>query len=499
MVGEAVPLDRLAAMVQLLNRAFIANGFINSGLLVDGPPPTAPGPLQLRLVQGRLTGEDGGLLLLGWGEQGAGGLSREFVAARMPSARGVPLDVIALERDFRLLAEDPAIGSVSADLQPGEVAGEAQLAMVVRPAERFDLYLGYANNRSPSIGSERFAVGGSVRNALTAGDLFSAEGGLTAGEPDASVGYALPLSARTSVFARGGFNEAAVVDPDLLPLDISASDWNVEGGLTHRVLARPLTPHRSGTGWQSARSLTLGASLAHRVSKTYLLGRPFSFSPGAVGGRADYTALRLTADFVERGIATVFVVSLTGTQGLDGSRGDIPGLVTPDRDFRVVRGQVSYARLLGDSGTELRLRAAGQYADGILYSGERFAAGGSQTVRGYRETLVLADIGVTGSVELAQPFTLSGRSGAARDFDWGAFTVTAFLDAAVLGNREIADPVADELLSAGASLTWRPSPGVQASVTYAHALNDVLAPGRRDLQDRGFHFALTLRPLELIH
>ncbi|MEL1250960.1 ShlB/FhaC/HecB family hemolysin secretion/activation protein [Aurantiacibacter gilvus] len=495
MIGANVELDRLAAMIQLINRAFVANGYINSGLLVEGPPPTTPGTLQTRLVQGRLVGENDGIVLA-WGEEGNRGLSEAFVTARMPSARNVPLDVIAIERDFRLLAENPAIGSVSADLQPGEVAGEARLAMIVRPAEQFDFYMGYANNRSPSIGAERFALGGSIRNMMLGGDQFSFEAGLTSGEPDANFGYSLPVTARTALYARGGFNEAAVIDPELLPLDISASDWNVEGGFTHRLFARPLTPNRSGVGWQSARSLTLGASVAHRVSKTRLLGRPFSFSPGAVDGRAEYTAARLTADFVERGIETVFVVSLTATQGLDGSRGDIPGLITPDRDFRSIRGQVSYARLLTDSGTELRMRLSGQYADGILYSGERFAAGGSQAVRGYRETLVLSDSGVIGSVELAQPFSLSGRAGATRDFDWGAFTISAFIDAAMLDNREIADPVSDELLSIGAGLEWRPSPAVQASISYAHALEDAVVPGQRDMQDRGFHFAITVRPLE---
>ena len=496
LIGSEVPLDRLAAMVQLVNRAFVANGFINSGLLIEGPPPSPAGPLQLRLVQGRLVGEGGGITIA-WGDDRSGGLTGPFIAARMPSARARPLDVIALERDFRLLAEDPAIASVSADLQPGSLPGEARLVMAVRPAERFDLYAGYANSRSPSIGGERFAAGASMRNLLAAGDFVSAEIGLTSGEPDANFGYAIPfIGPGTNLFARGGFNEAAVIDPELRPLDISASDWNVEGGLTHRLFARPLTPTRSGQGWQSARSLTLGTSIAHRVSKTRLLDRPFSFSPGAVNGRADYTALRLTADFVERGISTVFVVSLTGTQGLDGSRSNVPGLITPDRDFRSLRGQVSYARLLGENGLELRLRLTGQVADGILYSGERFAAGGRQTVRGYRETLVLADTGLVGSVELAQSFTLSGRSGETSRFDWGAFTASAFVDGALLGNREIADPVADRLLSVGAGLAWRPSPALQANFTYGHALKDVIVPGQRDMQDRGFHFAITVRPLE---
>lgn len=502
LIADAVPLDRLAAMVQLVNRAFLANGYINSGLLIAGAPPSEPGPLRMRLVLGRVVRGDEGITVV-WGPDGERGLTERFVTNRMPSAREVPLDVIAIERDFRLLAEDPAVDSVSADLQPGDVPGEARLAMLVRPTERFDAYIGFANSRSPSIGGERFAAGGSIRNLLTAGDIAEAEGGITAGKPDARFGYSTPVGGpHTSLFARGGFNRAAVVDPDLRPLDISASDWNVEGGFTHRVFGRPLSPRRSGDGWQSARSLTLGASLAHRVSKTRLLGRPFSFSPGAVDGRSAYTAARITADFVERGTSTVFVLSLTGTQGIDGTRPDIPGLVTPliapDSDFRSIRGQLSYARLLTDNNLELRVRLSGQYADGILYSGERFAAGGRQTVRGYRETLVLTDMGAVGSVELAQPFSLTKGGGDGQGLDWGAFTATVFVDGGMLDNREIADPASDRLLSIGAGLTWRPSPGFQATLVYGHALKDAVAPGQRDLQDRGIHFAITLRPLKLL-
>ncbi|WP_299193694.1 ShlB/FhaC/HecB family hemolysin secretion/activation protein [uncultured Erythrobacter sp.] len=497
MVGETVPLERLVALVQLINRALVANGYINSGVLIARRPDTDQGALQLELISGGLTGQDNGVELE-WSDRGAGGLSSDFVVDRMPSTAQRPLDVIALERDFRLLAEDPAIGSISADLQPGSVAGEARLKLVVRPAERADLYAGVANSRSPAIGGERFSVGGSLRNLISAGDIMSIEAGLTSGEPDARFAYATPVFDRDlSLNLLGGFNRAAVVDPELRPLDIAARDWNVEGGMTYRLYARPLTPERDGSGWVSARSFSVGMRVGHRVSETELLGRPFSLSPGAVDGRAEYTVARVTADFVQRGISTVLAVSLTGTQGLDGSKGDIPGLVTPDRNFRTANVRASYARLLTPEGLELRLRFAGQAADGILYSGERLAAGGRQTVRGYRETLALADQGMIGSIELAQPFDLTGRGGASQGFDWGRFSIAGFVDGAWLDNREVEDPVADMLWSVGAALTWQPSPGLSATFAYAHALKDAVPPGSRDLQDRGFHFAVTLRPLQL--
>lgn len=495
MMDQPVALDRFVALVQQINRAFIANGYINSGLLLDGSPPANGGPLQLRLISGgvaAMAGQPG--VVVAWGSNGSKGLNEAYVLARMPSAQAVPLNAIHIEREFRQLAESSAISTVNANLRPGARPGEAQLQLIVDPAPRFDLYLTAANNRSPAIGGERLAIGGSVRNLLTAGDIFSAEGGLTSDRPDVLASYIVPtIDPATRILVRGGYNEAAVVDAQLQPLDIRSTDWHVEAGVERTLFERPLLPGTEPGTWQTARSVTMGLRYAHRKTRTFLLGQPFSFSPGAVDGRTEYDALRLTADWVERGVDMVFAVSLTATQGLGGTNSRIPTLLNPDGNFRAVRLQSSFVQRLRNDGWELRARVGGQWADGILYSGERFAAGGAQSVRGYRETLLLSDMGLNGSLELARSFSLTNSS--AR-FDWGRFTAAAFVEGALLGNREGADPVPDEIGSVGASLAWQPSPAITARISYGHALNDPAIAGDRNIQDRGVHFAVTFRPLE---
>ena len=134
------------------------------------------------------------------------------------------------------------------------------------------------------------------------------------------------MGTKTRFRIRGGFNNAAVIDPELQPLDITAEDWQIEGGFGYRLVERPLTPRGNGEGWQAARTIAVGISLAHRQSDTTLLGRPFSFSPGAVNGRSEYTAVRLTGDMIERGISTV-------------SGGELDGytrcLMEPDQSFPI--------------------------------------------------------------------------------------------------------------------------------------------------------------------
>jgi hemolysin activation/secretion protein len=206
----------------------------------------------------------------------------------------------------------------------------------------------------------------------------------------------------------------------------------------------------------------------------------------------------LLGDYVVRNVDQVFALSVTGTIGLAGTRSAQPAVISPDRNFLTLVAQANYARRLNEGGLELRARLTGQLAGSVLYSGERLGVGGEQSVRGYRETLLLADQGLVGSVELALPFSLSGEEGARRSFDWGAFTIAAFMDGAYVDNVEGPEPAPDLIASTGLALTWQPSEAISLRVTYGHALVEVDPTGTTDLQDRGFHFRFSVYPVRLL-
>ncbi|MDB5451888.1 MAG: ShlB/FhaC/HecB family hemolysin secretion/activation protein [Caulobacteraceae bacterium] len=494
LIGPPVPLDRLVALAQLVNLTFVRHGLVNSGVRLEGAPPSDGGVLDVRLIFGRTASADGEPVAVAFGPKGARGLTAGYVRARLPAAAVTPFNAQAVEREFRLLAQDPAIRTINADLRPGQTPGEAVLQVTVDPQARFDMYGSVANSRSPSIGGERYAVGGSIRNLGVAGALLSGEYGRTAGRDDVSLGYETPfLSPRTTLSVRGGRDAAAVVEAALRPLGIASRDWFIDGGVAVKVTDTPLAPLGGGR-IAPARTLTLGLRATHREQRTYLLGQPFSFSPGSVDGRSEYTAARLTADYVERGVRQVIALSATATLGLDGTRSDIPGVLGPEQDFKVALLQASFARRIATGGLELRARLAAQYADGPLYSGERFSAGGEHSVRGYRENLLLADNGAFGSLELAQPLNLGDQAGAS-PFHWGAFTASAFLDAAWVDTLRGPDPTPQTIASLGVGLAWAPMDALSARVTYAAALRNAPISGSRDLQDRGFQFRITARPL----
>ncbi|MFN3819032.1 ShlB/FhaC/HecB family hemolysin secretion/activation protein [Blastomonas sp.] len=492
LVATPVPLDRIAAAVQQISLAYVRNGYVNSGVLID-PATDAAGngsTLVLRLIAGRLA-EPG--VAVEWQDGHRRGLSEGYVLARMPSVRALPLNGLDIERDFRGLAADGAIATVKADLQPGTRPGEAQLTLLVDPAPRFAVQASIANSRSPAVGAWRAGAGLAVRNALMPGDRIAVDGGLTAGRPDILADYSAPfIHPAMTIDLRGGYNRAAVVDAPLRNLNIRARDWFAEGGFGLTVWQRPLTPASiDGQPEVSAQSVMVRAGVIHRETRTFLLGEPFSFSPGSVRGLAEYTALRLGADWTRRSASTVWIAQARFTQGIEGSRSDVIGIVAPSPRFRSWSGQVSHARRLGGSGFELRARLAGQYGEGALYAGERFVAGGSQSVRGYRESLLLADRGVTGSVEVARPLVLGTGATGPLGLRWGSFTPSVFADGAIARNAARAfQPVPGELASIGAALAWTPSPSLSARVIYGHALINAPVTGSRDIQDDGLSFAI---------
>ncbi|MET0361501.1 MAG: ShlB/FhaC/HecB family hemolysin secretion/activation protein [Sphingobium sp.] len=494
LMGTTTSYDRLVALVQEINRVFIANGYINSGVLIASQPVLKWGdPLKLRLVYGTV----GDRLTVQWGRRGSQGMGAAYIDDRMKAARRTPLNAAALERDFRRLAADPALAAINADLQPGNAPGEARLLLTVDPQYWSDFYLTLANSRSPSVGGLRSAAGGSLRYVLTSGDLMTGEVGVTKGVTDGQASYTAPLTPALGISLRGGINDAAVVDPLLAPLNISSRDWNVEGGLSLRVIDDPLLPTATPGKWSPNRTLTLGVLFGHRETRDKLFGQPFSFSAGSVNGFSRYNVLRFVTDFLNRNVNEVISVSLTTSLGLGGTGSDIPGVATPMRHFATILAQANYARRLNDHGLEFHARLTGQTTNSILYAAERLSVGGEASVRGYRENFTLADRGVIGTLELSQPFSLSGSAARAKSNDLGAFTLTVFADGAYVGDVGRGPPPVRKLASIGVSLAWTPHPAFFAQISYGEALTDRRSDASGELQDKGFQFRVTFRPLTL--
>jgi hemolysin activation/secretion protein len=95
----------------------------------------------------------------------------------------------------------------------------------------------------------------------------------------------------------------------------------------------------------------------HLQSQTFLLGEPFSFSPGAENGEATDTAVRVEAEWLDRTPNQVLALRSRFSLG-----GDVLGATThanadlPDGRFFAWLGQVQWGRRLPGGDIQLLVR-----------------------------------------------------------------------------------------------------------------------------------------------
>ena len=120
-----------------------------------------------------------------------------------------------------------------------------------------------------------------------------------------------------------------------------------------------------------------------RRSETFLFGRPFSLSPGAVNGETSIFVLRFAQEFVNRSQLHVLALRSTFNFGLDAFDATDSGS-EPDARFFSWLGQGQYVRRLWNTEKLLVLRLNVQFSNSPLVSLEQLSLGGAESVRGYQ-------------------------------------------------------------------------------------------------------------------
>jgi hemolysin activation/secretion protein len=118
------------------------------------------------------------------------------------------------------------------------------------------------------------------------------------------------------------------------------------------------------------------------------------------------------------------------------------------------------------------------------------AIGGRYSVRGFRENQLVRDNGLTASLEWRVPIFVN-EAGYSR---WN-LTAVPFIDYGRSWDEDsnLSTSKAAELSSVGLGLRWQPRAYLNASLFYGERIadDDVTSPQENDLQDDGFHFAVT--------
>jgi hemolysin activation/secretion protein len=500
--GHEITSEDLEEARVALTKHYIDAGFITSGALLPDQD-VASGVIKFQIVEGRLTEIDlrGNFWFRSW-----------WLRNELQRDAGTPVNFNELRFGLQLLRQNATISRVNAELKPGAQTGESILEVSVKDEQPFRFGFVVANNRPPSVseGIGEFYL--SDLNLTGNNDPLDLHWGLARWTKDGAIDYAgfdnvsgsyeFPLSPwGTTLSLHASKNDSSIIDETFAALGIT-SRTTIFGLALHQPVYRTLRD-----------AVTVSLSADRERSETYLLGEKFSLSPGAIDGRSDVFATRLTLDWMNRSqvhvlaLRSAFSLGLYGlgstraeTDVADSSSGNGLDPQIPDSKFFSWVGQAQYVRRIFDTPalrdkpdtvgwnllreTTLVLRVNAQLSDRPLLSLEQFSIGGMQSVRGYRENQLLRDDGVFASAEARFPIWL------AKD-KTPILSVVPFFDWGDGWNSTKAGKDYQAIYSAGVGLLANITRHGQITVYWGHPFVD-FQERKTSLQDYGIHFAVSL-------
>ncbi len=448
-----------------VTQLYIEQGYITSGALI--PPQTLEGGVvKIQVVEGGLEAIN---------VSGTRRLNPNYVRSRIAVATSKPLNQKRLLEALQLLQLNPLIQNLSAELAAGTQPGLSLLEVRVTEAKTFNTQLVLDNNRSPSIGTFQRQVQLTEANLLGLGDGLSVGYNNTEGSNGVDIGYTLPINPRNGTLSFNyGITSSDVIEPPFDRIDIEANSRYYELTLRQPLLQTP------------TQEFALGLTATRQESKTTLLDIPIALSPGAdEQGRTRISALRFFQEWTKRTSREVLAARSQFSLGiglLNATINDEP----PDSRFFSWRGQVQWVRLLA-ADTLLLLRGDVQLADRALVPLEQIGLGGQDTIRGYRQDVLLTDNGALASAELRVPVLRLPKLNT-------LVQLAPFIDVGTAWNQSgRPDPDPSVLASIGLGLRLQVSRRLTVRLDYGIPLVSV-SSSKRTWQENGFYFSIVGNP-----
>jgi hemolysin activation/secretion protein len=239
--------------------------------------------------------------------------------------------------------------------------------------------------------------------------------------------------------------------------------------------------------------IRLSISYRHDNIRSFLLGSPFSFSPGVIDGEAVVNALSFGQDWIYRDRDQVFAASSIISKGLNVLDSTVNENL-PDSVFWAWLGQIQYLRRLPFLDSQISFRSAVRLSDDSMLPNEKFAVGGFYSVRGYRENFLTRDQGLLASLEYQIPLPWQlPIPWISRHAEDGAILIAFFGDYGRSWNFQgIEEPA--NIGSVGSGIIWRVNRESSAQLWYGYRLTAYEKLDPPNLQDEGIHFLLNLSP-----
>lgn len=469
-IGRDISFAELFQARSIVTQLYVDRGYITSGALI--PPQTLQGEdaegvvVTIQLVEGGLEAIN---------VSGTRRLDPDYVRSRISLATTKPLNRERLLQSLQLLQLNPLIQNLSAELAAGTQPGSSVLEVRVTEAKTFNVQISLDNNRAPSVGSFNRRIQFNQANLSGAGDNLSVGYSNTDGSNGVDMSYSLPFNARNgTVRFSFGTTSSEVIEEPFDRLDIDARSRYYELSVRQPIV---LTP---------SKEVAIGVTASRQESETSVLEIPFPLSLGADDeGRTRISALRFFQEWTQRTSREVIAARSQFSVGLNAFSSTINS-TAPDSRFFSWRGQAQWVRLLAPE-TLLLIRGDVQLADRALVPLEQIGLGGQQTIRGYRQDILLTDNGALASAEVRIPVLRIPK--------WAMLVQLApFFDIGAAWNNEgRPDPDPGLLASIGLGLQLQISDRLTVRLDYGIPLVSV-SSSERTWQENGFYFSIVGTP-----
>jgi hemolysin activation/secretion protein len=464
-------LQARSAVAQL----YIDQGYITSGALIR-PQTLRGGVVTIEVIEGSLVAIN---------VTGTSRLKVGYIRDRIRRATNKPLNRDRLLEALQLLQLNPLIENLSADLSSGTRPGTSLLEVQITEAKTFRPQISLNNNRSPSVGSFQRGAQLNEANLLGLGDSLRVAYFNTDGSNEVNASYTVPLNSRDGTLSLNyGRSSSDIIEEPFTFLDIQSASRYYDLSFRQPLVQTP------------TQEFALGLTASRRESDASFLedpglgGRTGFPSPGADDqGRTRIAALRLFQDWTRRGTREVFAARSEFSLGLDVLNATV-NQDAPDSRFFAWRGQGQWVHLLAPE-TLLLLRTDIQVSTTSLVPIEQFGLGGQESVRGYRQDLVLSDSGAFASTEVRLPIYRAPRQ-------QGVLQLAPFVDfGTVWGSSDetnLGRDTPNTLVSVGLGLRLQWADRLIARLDWGIPLVSVTSGGD-SWQESGLYFSVLYNPL----
>ncbi|MGK7935653.1 MAG: ShlB/FhaC/HecB family hemolysin secretion/activation protein [Xenococcaceae cyanobacterium] len=468
-IDRPITFTELLQVETVLTKLYTDNGYINSGAVIP-LQKIQEGIVKVNIIEGSL--EDIEVTV-------NGRLNEDYVRSRLEKATGTPFNIRKLQEALQLLQLDPLVENLTAELAVGVSRDRWMLDVEVNQANAFEPVIFANNSRTPSVGSFQRGVELNHNNLLGFGDRLSTIYKNTDGSNDIEASYTFPFNASNGTV---GF-KYRYVDSDIIEEPFDTADIESKTDQYQLILRQPILLSAND---RSTQEVALGLEFSRQSNRITLGGDPTAFSPGADdNGETRISVFRFFQDWTKRTRESVLAARSQFSVGVDLFDASISD-DAPDSRFFAWRGQAQWLRRLdAESDINLLLRSDIQLSTSELVPLEQFSIGGINSVRGYRQDILLGDQGVFASAEVRIPL-----------YRWSnnqnAFSLIPFVDfGTVWGDSGQRDE--DTLFSVGAGIQLALSDRLRARLDYGIPLVEVDST-ERTAQENGVYFSIEYFP-----